>query len=250
MKPFILVYAGQGAAALFVECTIMTLRRLLSRKYVVRRVGAPELAAGGWMASTSLVVIPGGRASPYVQDLAGLANGNLIDYVTGGGRFVGICAGSYYASHRTEFEVGNPALETVGERPLRFFPGTCRGAVFPGFNYTSEAGARAAQIVSETGESYPVYYNGGGAFVDADKYDGVTVLARYGTIANASTNAAVVLTRVGQGKALLSAVHAEYVPRKESPELYDALAPHQHEVDSIVRAWLGKLGLELHTCYN
>ncbi|KAJ9073165.1 biotin holocarboxylase synthetase [Entomophthora muscae] len=198
------------------------------------------------MTNTSLIVVPGGRASHYSEDLRGIANRNIIDYVRNGGNYLGFCAGSYYAANQVEFEVGDPELETVGPRPLSFFPGTCRGAAFPGFQYSSEAGAQAARIAAmHTGMVYPVYWNGGGAFINADNYKGVKVLARYRDISNSSRNAAVILTRFGQGRALLSAVHAEYVPTPDNRVLYNAITPYQTRIDNLVSIWLGLLRLEL-----
>ena len=53
------------------------------------------------------------------------------DYVKSGGSYLGLCAGAYYGCARVVFEPGTP-LEVVGGRELQFFPGTARGAAFPG----------------------------------------------------------------------------------------------------------------------
>lgn len=52
-------------------------------------------------------------------------------YVQSGGSYLGLCAGAYYASSQVEFEPGS-TLEVVGDRELDFFPGTARGAAYPG----------------------------------------------------------------------------------------------------------------------
>jgi biotin--protein ligase len=62
------------------------------------------------------------------------------------------------------------------------------------------------------------YFNGGGVFVDAAKYqemNGVEILATYKDsidVDGGDGNAAVVLCKVGDGKALLTGPHPEYVP--------------------------------------
>ncbi|KAJ9065170.1 biotin holocarboxylase synthetase [Entomophthora muscae] len=231
---------------MFVDYTISTLRRLLSESYNIQTIDAPQLARTSWMAKTSLLIIPGGRATPYAQGLAGLANGNIIDYVKNGGSYLGFCAGSYFASDKVEFEIGNPIMEVNAKRPLGFFPGTCKGAAFSGFDYASEAGARAVKVTSvHTDMTYPIYWNGGGAFIDADKYDNIDVLARYQDIPGTSNNVAAVLARYGKGRALLSAVHAEYVPSQPNSKLYNEIHPMQSEIDKLVRIWLGLLKLDL-----
>ena len=55
----------------------------------------------------------------------------VADYVHGGGRYLGLCAGAYYACNRVEFEQGSP-MEVQGDRELQFFPGIARGAAYPG----------------------------------------------------------------------------------------------------------------------
>ncbi|EFJ50700.1 hypothetical protein VOLCADRAFT_88490 [Volvox carteri f. nagariensis] len=89
--------------------------------------------------------MPGGADLPYCKHLNGHGNRLLRDYVAGGGSYLGICAGAYYACRRVEFEVGGP-LEVVGDRELCFFPGAARGPAYPGFDYLSERGAQAAPI--------------------------------------------------------------------------------------------------------
>lgn len=64
-----------------------------------------------------------------------------------GGSYLGLCAGGYYGSARCEFEVGNAGMEVIGPRELAFYPGACRGSVFPGFVYNSEEGAVAAHLI-------------------------------------------------------------------------------------------------------
>ncbi|KAJ9065172.1 biotin holocarboxylase synthetase [Entomophthora muscae] len=86
----VLVYAGNGTAQHFVEDTILTFRRLLGDGYTVTKAYALDLASRAWMNSTSMLIIPGGRASPYAADLDGEANSNIIDYVKEGGCMLGL----------------------------------------------------------------------------------------------------------------------------------------------------------------
>lgn len=138
-----------------------------------------------------------------------------------GGSYLGFCAGAYYGSQHCEFEKGKK-LEVVGDRELAFYPGICRGLAFPGFLYNSEVGARAVELKvfkeqlekGSAPRSFRSYYNGGGVFVDAPKYEeqNVEVLASFTEELNVDAregSAAVVYCRVEQGAAILSCIHPE-----------------------------------------
>ncbi|KAK0534277.1 biotin holocarboxylase synthetase [Tilletia horrida] len=257
MTTNILVYDGPGVSASALQHTLRSLRRLLPA-YDVQTADARTLALEPWQTSTALVVLPGGRDLPYVSALSQThahahpslaattfhrrADDQIARYVHAGGRFLGICAGAYYASARCVFEPGTP-MHVVGDRPaLRFFPGDCVGTVYPGFVYESDAGARLIDLElsaegreQDGGEvSFQCQYNGGGAFVQADSFKGhgVTVLARYShtdpvltsaaAAAAASSSsqssqkpnfagqAAAVICQVDAGKALLYGSHPEF----------------------------------------
>lgn len=115
-------------------------------------------------------------------------------------------------------------MGVVGDRELSFFPGICRGLAFAGFQYASEAGARAADLhinkkafvnADDTVADYfKSYYNGGGVFVDADKLEsrGVEILASYTEdlrVKSGESKAAVVYRKVGEGHVVLTGPHPE-----------------------------------------
>lgn len=179
-----------------------------------------------WTASCALIVFPGGADLGYCRSLNGQGNERIIQYVRRGGAYLGFCAGGYYGSQRCEFEVGDKKMEVVGRRELAFFPGICRGCAFKGFVYRSEAGARAAELIVEQEHfagidcprSFKTYYNGGGIFVDAAKLktQGVEVLASYAQPTDVNggddgSQAAAVYCKVGEGCAVLTGPHPEYV---------------------------------------
>ncbi|KAL0096829.1 biotin-protein ligase [Phycomyces blakesleeanus] len=143
-------------------------------------------------------------------------------YVAGGGRYLGLCAGAYYASQSIEFEKGTP-MEITGPRELGFYPGISRGTMYPGFVYNSEKGARVVPIDLNTNslsvkdysglpEGLKVYYNGGGYFVNAVEKEDVEVLAWYSEKGHSQEEktAAAVLCHIGQGSAALMGIHPEY----------------------------------------
>lgn len=206
----VLVYSGPGVSASALKQTLLSLKSILSPLYSVQTVLADALSSNVWCPSCALLVVPGGRDVPYLTSLKD-ANKHIRDYVESGGRYLGLCAGAYYAAANVEWEVGRPDMEVTGPRPLRFFPGISRGCVYRGFEYNSEAGARAVSLLSHDNTLYRgLYYNGGGEFVDAEKYDSVKILARYSNGSHAVDTVAAVHCSYGKGAAALWGTHIEY----------------------------------------
>ena len=216
--------SGNGSTVESVRHAFYSLRRLLSSNYAVIPVTSESIIKEPWTTSCALLVFPGGADLGYCRSLNGEGNRKIRQYVQRGGSYFGFCAGGYYGSSRCEFEVGNGKLEVVGNRELGFFPGICRGCAYPGFVYHSEEGARATELkVNKTAlaedlvpDTFRSYYNGGGVFVDANLYRdrGVEVLAEFTkaiAVDGGDSSAAVVYCKVGDGAALLTSPHPEYV---------------------------------------
>lgn len=209
----VLIYSGNGTSPNSVKQTYFTLKAILGHAYDVMKVDAATLKTEPWEETCSLLVIPGGRDQPYCEDLNGSGNQKIRRYVSGGGHYLGFCAGAYYASKEIEFEKGHVGSEIIGSRELAFFPGVCRGTMFPGFIYNSEKGARAVGIVSNN-NAIKTYYNGGGYFVNAKTTENVKVICTYqdsGLCGGKEDEpAAGIKCQVGKGSALLFGVHPEY----------------------------------------
>lgn len=206
---------------------LTTLRRLLTPNYAVTPLTENVLLKEPWPQTCALLVFPGGGDLGYCRVLNGDGNKRIADYVRRGGAYMGLCAGGYYGSARCEFEVGSDdkGMEVIGKRELAFFPGTCRGGAFKGFQYHSENGARAVPLkvhrdVFDQAAGAPAqatsYYNGGGVFVDAASFKskGVEVLASYEgkiDVDGGDGHAAAVYCKVSEGAAILFGPHPEYV---------------------------------------
>lgn len=268
----VLVYSGEGTSRISLAHTVRSLRAFVGQHYDVMKIDAKGLQTEPWEESAALLVIPGGRDIPYTRDLNGAVVGKIQAYVQAGGRFWGICAGAYFASDRIAFEVGTP-LEVQGSRELKFFPGECRGVVYPGFVHDSEQGANAIEIrlngdtLAGDGrglEVTKVYFNGGGYFVDAEKHPNTQVLGWYsgkneGNISGAGegeAKAAMVVCQVGQGLALLTNVQPEYDPAYLDaanpeygplPNVVSRLVETDRERVLLLRSLISKLGLKLNT---
>ncbi|OAL00612.1 class II aaRS and biotin synthetase [Phaeosphaeriaceae sp. SRC1lsM3a] len=224
----VLVYSGHGSTTESVRHCLYTLRRLLSPTYAVIPVTGDIIIKEPWFSTCALIVFPGGADLGYCRTLNGEGNRRISRYVNSGGSYLGFCAGGYYGSSKCEFEVDDPKMAVIGDRELGFFPGICRGLAFAGFQYASEAGARAAGIkihknaFTNADDTFPdhfkSYYNGGGVFVDADKLEsrGVQVLASYTEdlhVESGPAKAAVVYRKIGEGHAVLTGPHPEFAPQ-------------------------------------
>lgn len=218
----VLIYSGPGTTPACVNQCLETFRVLFTPYYSVSTVSEHILRDQPWEDKTAVIIIPGGADLPIVKEFREKINEKIKKYVQKGGKYIGICSGGYYGSGRCEFEVGT-SMEVSGPRELKFFPGTCRGGVFRGFKYGSEAGARVADLKINTSllpdqpNTVYGYVNGGGLFVDANKYPNVQTLAYYGDKLDVDygadgKKAAVVLCKVSRGDALLFGPHLEFSP--------------------------------------
>ncbi|KAF7730688.1 biotin holocarboxylase synthetase [Apophysomyces ossiformis] len=214
----ILVYSGPGTSSNSVLQTYTSMKSLLGHAYDIIKVDADVLKKEPWEEGCSMLILPGGRDTPYCNELCGQANARIRNFVHSGGRYLGLGAGAYYASKAIEFEKGT-AEEILGPRELAFFPGLSRGTLFPGYSNHSEKGARSVSVkidrnfIPGTAEEMHVYYNGGCYFPHADTFDKVEVLARYkdrGTCTDEESPAAAVYCRVGEGHAVLMGIQPEY----------------------------------------
>ena len=213
------VYNGPGADMI---CVAMTMRSLYDicdpHRYKINIIKPEELRTGLWRKGCAAIVFPGGADRLYMKELEGEGNQQIHQFVhVDAGCYLGICAGAYYGCANVMFDVGGP-LEVQERRELCFYPGNAVGPVFPGFDYASESGARAAWLNTDDTEKIAVYFNGGCFFEDCASMQSseVKVVARYSSKHSRETGsemaAALVLDKVGHGVAVLCGVHPEFIP--------------------------------------
>ncbi|XP_065679752.1 uncharacterized protein LOC136071711 isoform X1 [Hydra vulgaris] len=162
------------------------------------------------MFSTKVLVIPGGRDLPYTRDITMSAIDNIREFVDMGGSYLGICAGAYFACSQVEFEKGT-SLEVLGYRSLQFFKGIARGSVYNGFKYDSTSGARMVHLqlhhdFNTVNQNSYAYFDGGCEFIPEENFTLHKTVAFYNDFTDKK---AIVLTKFGKGKVLLSGVHPE-----------------------------------------
>lgn len=158
-----LIYADVGVSMSSLRETLITFRQLFPSSSI-KLISHKLVKTGGWENTTSLFIIPGGRDIPYNRYLKGEGTSLIKQFVKNGGKFVGICAGAYFAAAEVMFQKGTK-LEVHEKRELQFFPGPAIGTLFPSrpFSYGLETGAHAPLIHIQE-EVLPLYYNGGVIF--------------------------------------------------------------------------------------
>jgi glutamine amidotransferase-like uncharacterized protein len=205
MRPrYAAVYHDQGTG----EFSRAALIAALSTRFEVRRIYARELiASDAWHTSTALLAFPGGADLPYCHLLNGAGNASILRYIRAGGAFLGMCAGAYYVSRRIAFEAESPGAIT-GERELALFEGTARGSLHDLAEPYSLEHLRCAGVAplraSASAERLQALYWGGPEFIP-DAGASFTPLLTY----ESPARLAALRTKVGQGRVVLSGVHAE-----------------------------------------
>ncbi len=200
------LYVDEGSDAFVADCLE---RALTDAGGCVARVKAATLLTGdSWHDDADIIAFPGGADRPYANKLDGAGNASIRRFVEGGGRFLGVCAGAYYACSRIDFTGAEYAVKSP--RELGFFPGTAIGSLpeLASPYRTSDLNcASAARLHWAGGETHALYW-GGCAFVADKDATGVSVLARYADLP-ADRDIAAVACQVGAGRAVLVGVHLE-----------------------------------------
>lgn len=115
----VLVYSGPGVSPISLSHTLLTLSLLLLPHYTVQPITPATLSAQPWEPNCALLVIPGGRDLPFVDELSTKTRvtHRIKEYVREGGRYLGICAGAYFGTEEVVFDKGGD-MEVRGKRDL------------------------------------------------------------------------------------------------------------------------------------
>jgi glutamine amidotransferase-like uncharacterized protein len=209
----------------------------------------PEALAGMYC-----FVMPGGADKPYCLKLNGDRNAMLRRFVETGGRYLGVCAGAYYACRAISFNAG-AANSVIEPRELALIDAEAIGSLaeLAGPYDLKMRTAAAARIEWSGLGKFNAFYHGGPRFVLTPGAD-AEVVATYADIENAI---AALVAPVGQGLAILVGVHCEISSaalEQDLAELIDG-ADHGHIVGAIrktenlrrqaFRALLDKAGIPL-----
>lgn len=156
--------------------------------------------------------LPGASDANYDNKMGADNIDRLRRFVADGGRFMGICAGAYYACETIEWFKGEPARFKTKKPRIDFFNYLAHGPIRALLDGQTDLGnalshAAAADIRFDDGgmmRGATVMYWGGPELSGPSPGQ---VIARFNTLAGKPP--AIVMRDIGKGRALISAVHPE-----------------------------------------
>ncbi|MEM1222862.1 MAG: BPL-N domain-containing protein [Verrucomicrobiota bacterium] len=173
-----------------------------------------------------LIFFPGGWAGGYNEYINQTGYQNIRDFISNGGSYMGMCAGSFFVCDLVYWRENYSEFETpqnIYDYPLDVWPGIADGAIldFQPWDTVGDCflypGTRMTDLKVDTNllpEANPVvnvlYYGGPVFRPPGGKWGDTKVLARYEMDGfSADEFAAMILFPYGSGKVFLSAVHPE-----------------------------------------
>ncbi|MHA1864726.1 MAG: BPL-N domain-containing protein [Candidatus Thorarchaeota archaeon] len=160
----------------------------------------------GDLAGYDMIVIPGGWAGTYNEDLAGTGITEIRNFVRNGGAFFGVCAGAYFACDKLLWE------GAILEYPMNLYEGYGIGpmeeiAAWPDYDMTDIIVNHSSSIINLSGEpeNHTVMYYGGPGF-DLTGQQAVHSIATYST----NNKSAMIAFEYEEGRVFLSGPHPEW----------------------------------------
>lgn len=201
------VYAGKGGGDYYI-CS----RLARSTGFKVTVVDGDDIAKG-CLKDYDFLIMPGGSCKGECAGMGPEGCTNLVNFIRGGGKYYGVCAGAFLAS-----QVNDPAFPRLGFVAYRdenepVYRGGCRCQL----RVTEDGRA----VFPKSAETRKVFYNGGPVFVPGDPVEDtdVKVLMTYDcdTISTKKPDpvmsmygkGAILGGRVGKGKVFVCGPHPE-----------------------------------------
>jgi biotin---protein ligase len=227
----ILIYQDEGTCASSLKAIPTQLQRTLALPFTTKYVNSNYLKTKNWEVKTFALIMGGGHCSHWETTLGIIGMQKIHHFVAHGGRYLGICAGAYFAAATSIFHLAGQTQITK-TRPIGFFQGTAIGPIIATDNHLSLQSALAVKIdlLSKKGRCY---YQGGCVFDITEDTPTTKILARYHKPYQGS---AIISCSVGQGKAVLTGLHPEFLweeslasskANKEFRALVEQLTPNE-----------------------
>ncbi|MBF0457973.1 MAG: hypothetical protein HQK99_08775 [Nitrospirae bacterium] len=170
-----------------------------------------------------MIIFGGGWAGGYNTYVTTSGFNNIRNFVNGGGGFMGICAGAYFASDVTLWREQFQSYTYLYDYPLNLFRGYGIGTVFEiiGWNVPTGCTTGVTQsaamttvkidtsILPDVSPTLNMLYFGGPFFIPYDNSQGITVVGRYTGGPGINNQSAMIMFNYGNGKVFLTGPHPE-----------------------------------------
>lgn len=208
--------------------------------HTVQRIHRGELnGEPGLLQDFDALLFGGGFAYPgYTVHISDRGKARIQEFIQGGGAFVGICAGAYFACDELDYEGHTWGDESGYDTDL--YPSVCGGPVHEVSSYPYWApatidfsGHDAYQDFDQAPFQRQLYYAGGPFFHEPPA--GVEVLATYANEGPHQGEPAAVALPYGDGRVVLWGPHPELLEVDEHPEI--SLDERNRELYAAVLEW-------------
>ena len=170
----------------------------------------------GTLWNYDVIYFSGGNAAHYYRYYQGSTAEAIRDFIDGGGGYIGVCAGAYFACDTITWEGSttdypldlNPGKAATGLRGVGSIHDLSNGANYDPWKMTT-----FRMTHKESGDSYNVGQTFNIAYLYGPYFDNLgsaTVVARYDYSGTADEKPAMVKFAYGDGKVFLSGPHPEF----------------------------------------
>jgi len=201
-ETLVALYSGRGAAD---EGMTAAQKMFEWMGYEVTRISPSQINTGG-LGGFDLICFPGGDMYCYSQDITAAGKLEIRRFVSGGGGYIGICGGAYFAAHTVYWQGAQ-----LNMTPLALFSGKAIGPIDEIRGYSSyvmcqlDIVAQAHPITTDEDSCMSVLY-WGGPYLLPDAGSEAVVICDYHT----TGNHAMVAFEYGEGRVFLTGAHPEF----------------------------------------
>ncbi|UCF04832.1 MAG: hypothetical protein JSV33_13040 [bacterium] len=196
------LYSGRGADA---DCKTAAQKMFEWMGYKVQRISPNQINTGS-LDGFDLICFPGGNMYYYSQDISVNGKQRIKQFVSGGGGYIGICGGAYFAAERV-FWRG----DLLDMTPLSLFRGAATGPINQIYQYPDYGMCRLDiaildhPITSGEDASMSVLYYWG-PYLSPNTGFEFDVICDY----HVTGSHAMVAFEHGQGRVFLTGAHPEF----------------------------------------
>ncbi|MCE5294207.1 MAG: BPL-N domain-containing protein [Chlamydiales bacterium] len=229
----ILLYQDEGTCDSSMQAIYNQLQKSIQDSFCTEIVDSTYLKRNSWQDYTFAIVMGGGKCSSWEHSLGTEGMLSIRNFVSKGGRYLGICAGAYFAATTSIFRpLGQEQI--IKQRPLAFFAGSAIGPLNASTHHLSPHAALAVKVdlLSQNIKGH-CYYLGGCAFNIHEDTETTRILARF-CKPYKTHGSAIISCAFGTGKAVLCGLHPEFFwqkiphPNKDIELLSETLSEQEH----------------------